>query len=155
MAEIKEKIEELVNAHLKDENLFLVDVAVAGGRNAKKVTVLIDGDKGLGIDDCAKLSRKLSEELEQMDLFEGNYSLDVSSPGLDEPLKLFRQYKKNIGREVKVITNEGADVKGKLKEVTEDGILLAKSPTKKAPKAVEEFIKFDQIKHTKVLISFK
>lgn len=155
MAEIKEKIEELVNAHLKDENLFLVDVVVAGGRNARKVTVLIDGDKGLGIDDCAKLSRALSEELEQMDLIEGKYLLDVSSPGLDEPLKLFRQYKKNIGRNVKIMTNEGAELKGKLKGLTDEGVLLAKTPSKKAPKEVEEFIKFDQIKHTKILISFK
>lgn len=155
MAEIKEKIEELVKGHLKDEDLFLVDVEVAGGRNARKVTVLIDSDKGVSIDECAKLSRSLSEDLDQLELIEGKFNLDVSSPGLDQPLRLQRQYKKNIGRQVKVITVAGADLKGKLKAVSDEGITLEKTPSRKSLDKVEDFIRFEQIKHTKILISFK
>lgn len=155
MAEIKEKIEDLVRGYLKDDKVFLVDVQVAGGRHARKITILIDSDEGVSIDQCARLSRSLSEELDQMDLMEGNFFLDVSSPGLDQPLRLVRQYKKNIGRQVKVVTNEGAEIKGKLKSVSDEGIMLEKKPSKKLKESVEDFIEFEKIKHTKVLISFK
>ena len=155
MAEIKEKIEELVNSHLKDDSIYLVDVEVAGGRAARKITVLIDSDQGVSIDACAKLSRSLSEDLEQLDLLEGNYSLDVSSPGLDQPLKLKRQYKKNIGRDVKVVMTSGAELKGKLVSVSDEGIKLERKPSAKLMDTVEDFIDFEKIKYTKILISFK
>ena len=155
MAEIKEKIEELVNSHLKDDSICLVDVEVAGGRAARKITVLIDSDQGVSIDACAKLSRSLSEDLEQLDLLEGNYSLDVSSPGLDQPLKLKRQYKKNIGRDVKVVMTSGAELKGKLVSVSDEGIKLERKPSAKLMDTVEDFIDFEKIKYTKILISFK
>lgn len=155
MAEIKEKIEELVNSHLIDDSIYLVDVEVAGGRSARKVTVLLDSDQGVSIDACARLSRSLSEDLDQLDLLEGNYSLDVSSPGLDQPLKLQRQYKKNIGREVKVVMVTGAELKGKLVSVSDEGIKLEKKPSGKLMDTVEDFIGFDKIKYTKILISFK
>lgn len=155
MAEIKEKIEELVNAHLKDDRIFLVDVQIAGGRNARKITVLVDSDEGVSIDECARISRSLSEDLDQMDIIEGNFFLDVSSPGLDQPLKLERQYRKNIGRNVKVVTKEGAEIKGKLKSISDEGIMLERQPSKKLKESIKDFIKFEEIKHTKVLISFK
>lgn len=155
MAEIKEKIEELVDQHLKDSDLFLVDIGAAGGKAIRKITVLVDSDQGVSIDECAKLSRRLSQDLEELDLIEGKYTLDVSSPGLDQPLMLKRQYIKNIGRKVKVITNEGAEIKGKLKEVDDEAIVVEKMPAKKQPEKIEEKINFEQIKHTTVLISFK
>lgn len=155
MAEIKEKIDELVNKHLKDSDLFLVETAIAGGNNVKKITVLVDSDEGVNIDACAKLSRNLSQDLDELDVIGEKYTLDVSSPGLDQPLKLERQYKKNVGRNVKVITTEGQEIKGKLKEVQNNGIVIQSTPSKKRPEVVENKINFEQIKHTTVLVSFK
>ncbi|MGK7389618.1 MAG: ribosome maturation factor RimP [Candidatus Cyclobacteriaceae bacterium M2_1C_046] len=155
MDEIKEKIEELVNLHLKDNDLFLVDIGVAGGKSVRKITVLVDSDQGVSIDECAKLSRRLSQDLEEQELIEGAYTIDISSPGLDQPLRLKRQYLKNIGRKVKVITNEGAEIKGTLKAVDDEAIVVEKIPTKKRPQKEEDKINFEQIKHTTVLISFK
>lgn len=155
MTELRDKIEELVLNHLDDDALFLVDVSVAGGNNSRKVTVLIDSDQGLSIEDCAKVSRKLATDIEQLDLIDGKFVLDVSSPGVDQPLKLQRQYTKNIGRDVRVQLIEGSEKKGRLVEVFEEGILIRQKPKKKTKEVVEEKIDFSDIKYTKVLISFK
>lgn len=154
MAELKDKIEELVLKHL-NKDLFLVELKVSGGKNPQKVTVLIDSDKGVSIDECASVSRSLSADIEELELIDGKYILDVSSPGVDQPLKLQRQYQKNIGRNVKVLTLEGEEVKGKLKSVNDEGVTLSRKPSKKVKEAVEDFIPFDRIKYTKVIISFK
>ena len=85
----------------------------------------------------------------------GDFSLEVSSPGLDEPLKLFRQYRKNIGRYVDVTMKEGSRVEGKLIDTTEDGIVVETETGKGKKKEIkQESILFDQIKQTKIQIKF-
>ena len=103
---IKEKIEELVQQIIDDENIFIVDILFSGSENIKKIVLLLDSDTNLSIDDCAKISRKLGAEIEALDLIEGAFNLEVSSPGLDKPLKLIRQYKKNISRILAVTKND-------------------------------------------------
>ena len=107
---IKEKIEELVQQIIDDENIFIVDILFSGSENIKKIALLLDSDTNLSIDDCAKISRKLGAEIEALDLIEGAFNLEVSSPGLDKPLKLIRQYKKNISRILAVTKNDGSIV---------------------------------------------
>lgn len=101
-----------------DETLFLVDLVVSSAKNSQKVLVHLDGDEGVNIDTCAEISRQLGNILEEEDLFSGSFTLEVSSPGLDLPLKLQRQYHKNIGRNIKVLTQDNMTRKGLLKEVT-------------------------------------
>ena len=98
---IEEKINGLLAAHPAH---FLVEVRIKPTNNIK---VFIDGDEGVVLSDLIQYNRKLYKELEDSGFYpDGNFSLEVSSPGLDEPLKLFRQYKKNIGRYVDITMND-------------------------------------------------
>jgi ribosome maturation factor RimP len=132
---------------------FLVEVRIKPTNNIK---VFIDGDEGVVLSDLISYNRKLYKQLEESALFpDGDFSLEVSSPGLDEPLKLFRQYKKNIGRFVEVMMNEGNRHEGKLIDATEEGIILETESGKgKKKETRQETILFDQIKNTKIQIKF-
>lgn len=141
---IKEIVERLIES-LGD--LFLVDVKVKGNSGNQKVLVFVDGDNGISIDQCGLISRQLGAELEEDEIMEGKYTLEVSSPGLDFPLVLNRQYVKNIGRELEVELIE-EKVEGELKKVDEDSIVLDL-------KGEERSLKFEEIKQSKVKVSFK
>ena len=105
-----EIVEDLINK----EQEFLVGVQVSGNPGSRKITVQIDSDKGLDINTCSQLSRQLSEILDERDIVEGGYTLEVSSPGLDQPLRLARQYRKNIGRMIKGCNNRKKNLFGAL-----------------------------------------
>lgn len=140
---------------LKDQSHFIVDVIASFKGAVGKVLVIVDGDNGIGIDDCADLSRDLSKALDDSNLISGAFNLEVSTPGLDQPLKLKRQYVKNIGRNVRVRQPEQTD-EGKLTAVHENRIQLTQqlgSGKKKEEKIIE--IPFDKIDKTIVLVSFK
>lgn len=140
---------------LTDDSQFIVDVVVKGHKGPKKVLVVLDGDRGVTIDDCANLSRELSKAFDDMQLFDESYTLEVSTPGLDQPLKLRRQYHKNIGRRLKLVTQQGI-VEGKLLAVSEEKIALEEEIGTGKEKQVERIeIPFSNIEKTFVLISFK
>ena len=79
--------------------------------------ILLDSDEGITIQECADISRSLDQELEAVETPETNYALEVSSPGLDQPLRLPRQYQKNVGRDLKVTLETGQALTGTLVEV--------------------------------------
>jgi len=111
----------LIGPLLKDD-IFLVSIKIKPTNNFK---IYLDADSGLGIEKCIKINRALYKIMEEMGMYpDGDFSLEVSSPGLDEPLKLLRQYKKNIGRDVEVITTEDVKKEGKLTDVTEEKIVI-------------------------------
>jgi ribosome maturation factor RimP len=148
------KIEEFVNANIKQsENLFLVDITSAPGN---KVTVLLDGDNGVTIDDCTAINKALYKFIEETALFgDANFSLEVSSPGVDRPLKQVRQYKKNIGRKVAVVINDGSELEGVLTQVNDENIIIEEKTGKGNKMSMKSTtILFNQIKHTTVLITF-
>ncbi len=87
---------------LAPHDAFLVDVQVRNERGAKLVQIFVDTDAGIRIDQCAAISRDVAREFESHHLLEGKFHLEVSSPGIDKPLKLLRQYQKNTGRRFKV-----------------------------------------------------
>ncbi len=153
--ELTDEIKKLAESHLKDESHFVVDIVVSLRNNPKKLLVILDGDKGINIDDCAELSRDLSNALDETTLVDGAFVLEVSTPGLDQPLKNIRQYVKNIGRNVKVKTKVNT-VEGKLSNVTENTIELIQT-TGSGKKKEEKVIKiaFEDIDKTFVLVSFK
>ena len=150
---MKEKIAKKTEFLLENDSFFLVDVVITGGSNHQKVKVLLDGDDGITIDDCAKLSRSLSAWMDEENLFSDKYTLEVSSPGIDQPLQLRRQYIKNIGRKVKANLSDGTQVEGILKAVKDDFILVEQTLKKKEKKPVE--IPYKNLDKIKVLISFK
>ena len=98
-------IENFINALLQNsEDVFLVEVKVNPGNN---VIVFLDADTGITIEKCIHINRALYQQVEENGLFpNGDFSIEVSSPGVDEPLKLLRQYKTNIGRNVEVLLND-------------------------------------------------
>jgi len=156
---ITETVEEIL-AQKNDQSLFLVDISVSSAKNSQKVLVHLDGDEGVNIDICAEISRQLGAMLEEENLISGSFTLEVSSPGLDLPLKLHRQYRKNIGRKIKVLTEDNETRKGVLKEVGEEQIVMleempAKGAKKKKDNVKEVSIPFENIKKTNVLASFK
>ena len=153
-AKIRSK-EEVVFDYVKeiisdDTDLFIVEIRSAGDPQNMRLQVYLDGDDGLGIDKCASISRQLGARLEEHDLFEAKYTLEVSSPGLDMPLKMSRQYHKNIGRVLKFKTIGGAKVKGELLGISEKDevrILLDSEE--------EKVFDLKEIEEAKVTVSFK
>jgi len=151
--DLKEKIKELTLACLTNPAHFLVDVIVSKHR-PMKFTVILDGDSGITIDDCALVSRAVNESLES--LVEDQYALEVSTPGLDHPLKLNRQYAKNKGRKLKVHLTNKTIVLGVLEQVEVEKIVIEaeiKEGKKTEIKAME--IPFAEIEKAFVTVSFK
>ena len=153
--EFVEEIKNIITRKLADPSQFLVDVIVKGHKGPKKSLIIIDGDKGVTIDDCANLSREISKDFDDVQLFEDSYMLEVSTPGLDQPLRLARQYYKNIGRRIKVVTQQQA-IEGKLIGVEEERIKLEQeigAGKQRETKIVD--LPFSEIDKTFVLVSFK
>ena len=133
-------------------DLFLVDFVISGKSGNTKLTVEIDGDDGLPIEDVALVSRKMGTFLEEADVFQEKYTLEVTSPGLDKPLRSLRQYKKNVGRTLRTLTNDGEEIVGKLEEVREDRVVLEIGEKKqKSRKEIE----FRNMEKSKIVVSFK
>lgn len=154
--ETLEKIKKFVEQFIeKWTEAFLVDINID---QANKITVLVDADNGMDIDKCAVLNRALYKYVEEHQLFgEKNFSMEVSSPGIDRPLTGIRQFRKNIGREVEVLKKEdNSKLKGRLIEVSDEGIRLEIEEKKKKKETEKEFINipYKEIQQAKVLVSF-
>ncbi len=147
---VTQKLEAIIQ---DNPTVFLVDIKIKPTNNIK---VFVDGDNGVGIDRLVSYNRQLYKQLEEMAIFpEGDFSLEVSSPGLSEPLKLHRQYVKNIGRFVEVVLLDGTQVDGKLLTVTETEITLEEEKGKgKKKETVQHIVAFSNIKTTKIQIKF-
>lgn len=126
---------------------YLVDIVV---KKNSKVEVYIDSDSSLSIRNCQRISRHLEHLIEENGWLGEKYTLDVSSPGVDRPLKMKRQYKKNIGRMIRIVNDEEETIEGRLKEVKEDQIMISVGK-----KEEEVILEYDKIKKAKILVSFK
>ena len=152
---IEDKVIALVEEKIADrDDLFVVDVKMHSNGTLE---VLVDGDQGISIQDCAAISRHVGFQLEEDDAIAHAYRLEVSSPGIDRPLSMARQYRKNIGRKVQVSMRDGVVKTGKLLEVANDTITIVEAIKEKGKKAVEQqqTIALENIITIKVLISFK
>lgn len=155
--DIKQKIEEFLQPLLEDDKFFIVDIKVSLSRLNSKVTVLLDSDEGIMIDECTQISRNLGKELDN--LMPDKYTLEVSSPGIDFPLRSERMYRKNIGRVLKVVLNDGRELNGKLEGLANQQITLVEEK-KRTGKAKNEPVEpinvsLENIKEAQVIISFK
>ncbi len=151
--DLTEKIKELAEKGLLNPAHFLVEVVVSKHK-PWKFTVIVDGDQGITIDDCAALSRALNESLESG--ISDPYTLEVSTPGLDHPLKLKRQYQKNIGRSLKIVRKDKSIVNGALKQTDEEKIMM-ETETGQGKKTEVKIIEilFTEIEKAFVTVSFK
>jgi ribosome maturation factor RimP len=147
-------VEQFLQTILAEEPLyFLVSVKIKPTNNIK---IFLDGDSGLPIEKCVYFNRKLYKMIEEAGIYpEGEFSLEVSSPGIDEPLKLTRQYQKNIGRTIQVVFTDDTIKEGVLETVADADIII-QCTTGKGKKAVTEqvLIPFSNIKSTTVQIKF-
>lgn len=149
----EEKIKELLSAKFENTELFLVDLNVDLSNNIK---LAIDTPKGISIAECKEVNRFLEQSLDRE---QEDFSIMVSSPDLNKPFRVHKQYLKNKGREVEV-EMEDVTLKGILKNVTEEQIeieylTIRKEKNKKIKEMETKVIPFDQIKKTKAVISFK
>lgn len=153
--QVENRVRELVEEKIADRpDLFLVEVRMLPNN---KLIIHVDGDQGISIQDCAAISRHVGFHLEEENALEHAYNLEVSSPGVGEPLKLKRQYEKNIDREVSVKFLTGEKKEGKLLSVDDAGITIEETVKEKGKKAyqVETQVAFNNMTEVKVLISFK
>jgi ribosome maturation factor RimP len=147
---IRQMMEEVIS---NDPDCFLVDVKLKPGNN---IQVFVDADAGLPISRCIQYNRALYKRIEETTLFnEGDFALEVSSPGLEEPLKLNRQYTKNIGRQVDVIMKDGRKLEGKLLAAGELEVTLEETKGKgKKQEVIQHNLVYADIKSTKIQIVF-
>lgn len=147
---IEEKLSGLL---AENPDHFLVEIRIKPTNNVK---VFIDADAGINLSTLIRYNKSLYKLLEESPLYpDGNFSLEVSSPGLDEPLKINRQYQKNIGRYLEVTLNDNTQKEGKLLETGEDGIVIETETGKGKKKEIkQESILFADIKSTKIQIKF-
>ncbi len=150
IAALEQKINGLLEGH---PSHFLVEIRIKPTNNIK---VFIDADEGMMLSNLIDYNRKLYKQIEESGMFPGDdFSLEVSSPGLDEPLKKQRQYKKNVGRYVHLTKQDGAVLEGKLLEATEDGIVVETEAGKGKKKEIkQETALFTDIKTTKIQVKF-
>jgi len=153
--DIEKRVKELVEEKIAgNPDLYLVSINMP---SPGRLIILVDGDKGIGIADCVAISRHVGFHLEEENVIEHAYNLEVSSPGIDTPLVMPRQYVKNIGRKLAIKLADGSIREGQLNGLTEDAIMIEEIKKEKGKKAelVESIIPIAQITETKVLISFK
>lgn len=152
---VEKRIRALVEEKLADRpDLFIVELKVI---NNNKVIILLDGDEGIGIHDCSAVSRHVGFHLEEENLFEKEYNLEVGSPGLDIPLTLDRQLQKNVGRLLEIKLADGKKIEGTLLSANEKQITINEQLKEKGKKAkeVERVISRTEIAEIKVGVSFK
>ena len=153
--QVEKRVKELVEEKIADrDDLFIVSIRML---KSGVLEILLDGDNGIAIADCVAVSRHVGFHLEEENVIENAYRLEVSSPGLDSPLVLIRQYEKAIGRDIRITLENGTKNEGKLIAITNDAVTIEEKIKEKGKKAEvkEAVFPLDQIKETKVLISFK
>jgi ribosome maturation factor RimP len=147
---IEQKVMALIDP---DPENFLVEIKIRPGNNIK---IFVDADRGISIDKLAHYNRRLYRQIEESGLFPNNdFSLEISSPGLDEPLKLRRQYLKNIGRHVEIVLKSGVKTEGKLMNATDEEVLIEEEKgNKKKKEIIQHSLSYDDIKTTKIQIKW-
>ncbi|MEM9258919.1 MAG: ribosome maturation factor [Bacteroidota bacterium] len=153
------KVTEMLENYFAVEEDFLDCFVVDVNHSNTKLDVFVDSDSGMTFRKCQRISRFLEAYLDEAQPLGERYTLNVSSPGVDRPLKFQRQYVKNVGRTLEVTTTEGDTYKGLLKNVTPNHLLLTYKVRRKEgkrKKTVEEEVEiaFDAIKKSIVKISF-
>jgi len=153
----EEKVQDIIKLVEKileaEPAYFVIGVGIKPVNN---ISLFIDGDAGVTIEKCVRINKALYKQIVENEIYaDGEFSLEVSSPGIDEPLKMTRQYIKNIGREIEVDTIDDRHIEGKLIAADFAGVEMDEETGKgKKKEIIKHFILFDQIKETKVKVVF-
>lgn len=148
---VEKKIVNITKEIIDQNGLLFIDFLFRGFSNSTVIEIYIDGEKGVSVEDCAKISREINERIEAENLIESSYRLEVSSPGADRPLKFLQQFTKHINRNFDLqLTDEGETSKkvtGKLLSIDGENLLFLIQKE-------EVIVPFNTIKKAKVIISF-
>ncbi|MEM6963210.1 MAG: ribosome maturation factor [Bacteroidota bacterium] len=155
---VESQIEKLLLEKFEEEeyaDCFIIEVM----QNNKKLQVFIDSDSNIDFTKCRKISRYLEEHIEENNWLGEKYILEVSSPGIDRPLKFPRQYKKNVGRKIDVHTIDGEKITGTLIETNDEVIKVEykvriKEGKKKRTEIIQQTINYEDIKKAIIKFSF-
>lgn len=143
ITEIKKNIVPILDSRGVD----LVDFELKGGTGNQILRVYVDVEGGVSIDLCVELSRQISDRFDVADIMPGKYRLEVSSPGVDRPLKTIRDFQRNIGHQVILQLTDGTSAKGTIKNVDENSIFLEREE--------KEFIySMDKISSGKIVLKW-
>ena len=147
---LDENIKEIVSKIVERNGFFLIDLILRGTEHKRVIEVFIDGEKDISAEDCAAVSREIDSELKDLLIKHPDYRLDVSSPGIDRPLKFLNQYIKHVNRKFDISYRSGEEIKklsGKLTSI--DGDYLTFISNNK-----EVIINFNNIVKANVIVSF-
>lgn len=146
----KAKLNQLFEEVINSLGYLLIDIVVRGDNHLRIFELYIDNEKGITTDDCVLVSRAINEKIEEEKIIDSNYRLDVSSPGIDRPLKFLVQYQKHLNRKFEVqykVDDQVKKLRGKLLRIEADNLFFSE-------KNDEVKINFNNIIKAKVLISF-
>ncbi len=157
---MEERIADLLDKKFEETEFadcYLIDIQL--GAKGNKLEVFIDSDSGVTFEKCQKISRYLEAHLDEGKWLGEDYTLEVSSPGISRPLKLPRQYLKNVGRNIEINTKAGTKKEGKLIEATDfaatvEEIVITKEGKKKKKEVMQTIIPYDEIKKAIIKIQF-
>jgi ribosome maturation factor RimP len=129
----------------QEQGVYLEEVTVVRAGKRQLVTVIIDGESGLSLDEVTSVTKAISNRLDELvELGDAPFTLEVTSPGIDRPLTQARHWRKNANRLVKVTLNEGGEVTGRIGELTDESVMVG-----------EQSILLRDIKRAQVQIEFK
>ncbi len=147
---LEENIREIASEIIERNNFFLVDLVVHGRSSSRSIEIYIDGEQNVSADDCARISLEINPKLEGLPDIGTNYYLEVSSPGVDRPLKFLKQYSKHINRKFEITFKSGDEIKkltGKLAGIEGSNLIFFSG-------GKDTIINFNNIEKAKVLVSF-
>lgn len=150
MNTLEKNIYNLIEETAEQNGLFLIDLVIRGNQKKRIIEVYVDGEKNVTADDCASLSRQIDSKLEILPEMNPDYRLDVSSPGIDRPLKYLKQFPKNINRKFEISYSAETGTKkitGTLNSVEGDDLTFTVNNN-------PVIVNFNKIKKAKVIISF-
>ena len=151
------QLTEMLQDSLAGLDVFIVSLTISDSAVRPKVTAVLDGEQGLGIDECAQVSRRLARRIDEAYGEEASYTLEVTSPGADQPLRDPRQYVRHVGRSLTLKMVDGTEKTGTLEATDANGIQLVEIIKEKSKKRTlpAAFIPYTDIQEAKVVISFK
>ncbi len=151
MDTLEKNIKNIAGETADKYGFFLVDLVIRGNINNRVIEVFVDGETDVTAEDCVKISREIENLLENITSLGSSYRLDVSSPGIERPLKFLRQYVKNINRNFEIsysVDNSAKKITAKLVKIVGEDLVFLSNDKK------ETIINFNNIKKAKVLVSF-
>ena len=153
MKDLKSVISKIALEKAKEQGVVLVELTLTGSGRVK-ILALIDSEQGVTIDQCTKFSRSVTQETDLIPELDEGYVIEVSSPGIDRPLEFPFQYKKNVGRKIRVTLEGNEETEGELLTATDEGFSV-KLPGLKKKEFVNQEYQYNEVKKAKIIVSFK